>query len=814
MTAPSLQRPPQAAGLVHGGRVLRKEDGPLLTGAARFLDDVPCQGALHAVFVRSPLAHAVIQAIDADDARAMPGVVGVFTSADIGELYLPPVEDTPATFARPLLAVGRVLFAGEPVAAVVARTRTQAVDAAEAISVDYEPLAPVIDPEEALESGAPLLFPAHGSNVLAHLDDVADDPGALDGAEITVRARFVNQRVAPVPMEANGALAVAGLSPDQPVLTLWASVQAPHDAARIVAEVLGLDPAQVHVRVAAVGGAFGGKIPVYPEHVAVAWLARHLRAAVRWAETRSENLVAMTHGRGQVQHVELGAARDGRLTGLRVAVIQDVGAYASEAATLPPLTGLMASGPYRIPRIDFHAVSVLTNTTPVGAYRGAGRPEATWLLERALDMLALELRMDPAEVRRRNFIPSAAFPYRTPTGANYDSGDMTAALAAALSAAEYGELRKEQASRIERGDIWRLGIGIGSYVEVTGWGSEYACVEVDELGRFTVLTGTSPQGQGHETVWAQIVAETLGVSLDTVAVRHSDTVVVPRGEGTMGSRSLQVGGSAVRRASLSLLARATRLAAHLLRVSEADLDWQDGRIGVRWDPAASLSWEELAAAVADPSALPPGMEPGLRAENDFEMDDSTYPCGVHVAVVEVDIETGKVRLIRHVAVDDCGRRINPMVVEGQIHGGIAQGAAQALSESVRYDALGNPLTASLATYAMLSAADLPGFVTAEVVTPTERNPLGAKGVGESGTIGAGPAVHNAVIDALSHLGIRHIDTPMTPDRVWGAIRDAEVSADGKGGAHEAARPEWLDRGHRDTNDERSVDRRTLPPKVR
>jgi carbon-monoxide dehydrogenase large subunit len=484
-------------------------------------------------------------------------------------------------------------------------------------------------------------------------------------------------------------------------------------------------------------------------------------------------MVAMTHGRGQVQHVELGATLDGRILGLRVFVIQDIGAYASEAATLPPLTGLMASGPYRIPRIDFHAVCVVTTTTPVGAYRGAGRPEATWLLERALDMLAAELGIDPAEIRRRNFVPPQAFPYRTPTGAAYDSGDPGRALDIALRAAGYGELRQEQAARIDRAETWQLGIGISSYVEITGWGSEFASVEADDQGMFTVLTGTSPQGQGHETAWAQIVADTLGVSFDAVRVRHSDTQLVPRGEGTMGSRSLQVGGSAVFQASVALLDKARRLAAHLLQTSESDVRPFDGRIGIGDAPELSLSWGELAAAAADSASLPPGMQAGLVAQADFEMEESTYPFGAHVAVVEVDTETGKVKLIRHFAVDDCGRRINPMLVEGQVHGGIAQGAGQALFESFVYDELGNPLTSSLATYAMPSAAEFPAFVTVPLETPTDRNPLGAKGVGEGGTIGAGPAVHNAVIDALSNLGVRHIDMPVSPDRVWQAIRDAQ-----------------------------------------
>jgi aerobic carbon-monoxide dehydrogenase large subunit len=811
--APDLLEVP-APGRMLGRPVLRSEDRALLTGAAWYTDDVPCEGALQAVFVRSPIAHALVRSADADEARAMPGVVGVFTAGDIGGLRMPPVEDSPEVFARPLLAIGRVRFVGEPVAVVVARTRAQAMDAADAVAVDYEPLPPVIDPEAALAPGAPVLFQAHGSNLAISVDDVAEDPNALEGADIVVRARFVNQRVAPVPMEPNGALAIAGA---QPSVTLWASVQAPHDTRRIVAQVLGLDPAQVRVRTATVGGGFGGKIPTYPEHVVIAWLARHMGTPVRWSETRSENMVAMTHGRGQVQHVELGATLDGRVLGLRVFVIQDIGAYASEAATLPPLTGLMASGPYRIPRIDFHAVSVVTTTTPVGAYRGAGRPEATFLLERALDMLAAELGMDPAEIRRRNFIPPGAFPYRTPTGANYDSADLGRALEIALRAAGYSGLRQEQAARVGWGDTWQLGIGIGSYVEVTGWGSEFASVEAGDQGRFTVLTGTSPHGQGHETAWAQIVADTLGVSFDAVTVRHSDTLFVPRGGGTMGSRSLQVGGSAVFRASVALLDKARRLAAHLLAVNESDVRRFDGRIGVQAVPGLSFSWGELAIAAADSSSLPPGMEAGLRAQTDFEMEDSTYPSGVHVAVVEVDTETGKAKLVRHIAVDDCGHRINPMLVEGQVHGGIAQGAAQALFESFDYDEAGNPQTSSLATYAVPSAADLPAFVTVPLATPTDRNPLRAKGVGEGGTIGAGPAVQNAVIDALSHLGVRHIDMPMSPERVWQAIRDARRGVPGgheKGGWHGTAGSERPDSGDRHAHAGRWVDRRGVPPKIR
>jgi carbon-monoxide dehydrogenase large subunit len=418
--------------------------------------------------------------------------VGVFTAGDMAGLRMPPVEDSPEVFARPLLAVGRVRFVGEPVAVVVARTRAQAMDAADAVAVDYEPLAPVIDPEAALEPDAPILFQDHGSNLAIRVDDVAEDPGALEGAEIIVRARFVNQRVAPVPMEPNGALAIAGVGPDQPSVTLWASVQAPHDTRRIVAQVLGLEPGRVRIRTAAVGGAFGGKIPTYPEHVVIAWLARHMGSAVRWSETRSENMVAMTHGRGQVQHVELGATLDGRMLGLRVFVIQDIGAYASEAATLPPLTGLMASGPYRISRIDFHAVSVLTNTTPVGAYRGAGRPEATAAVERAIDLFAAEIGMDPADVRRKNLLPKFTEPHTTAFGAVYDSGDYAAALEKALAAAGYQDLRAEQAKRRAAGDVAQLGVGMSCYVEITGPGMEEggprenATVEVHPDGSATI----------------------------------------------------------------------------------------------------------------------------------------------------------------------------------------------------------------------------------------------------------------------------------------------------------------------------------------
>ena len=765
-------------GSILGHRVLRTEDPDLLTGRAQFLDDLPADGALHAVFVRSMFAHARIGAADASVAIAMPGVAGVVTAADLSMAPLGETEDVPAGLARPLLAEGIVRFVGEAYAVVLAESRAQAMDAAETIGADADPLPVVVDPLEALEPDATVLHVAHGSNVaLEH--EVAADPDALADAEFVIRARFVNHRVAPVPMETNGAQA----APDDPPggVTLWAPAQAPHWWRDILARLLELPEDLVRVVAPKVGGGFGAKIPIYPEHVVIAALALRFGRPIRWIEGRSESFVAMSHGRAQVQDVELGARRDGRVTGLRAMVVQDVGAYPGEGATLPPLTGLMASGPYEIPRIDFHASAVMTNTTPVGAYRGAGRPEATWFLERSMDMLAAELGLDPVEVRRRNLISPDAFPYTTPTDATYDSGRYEAALEKALALAGYEDLREEQAARREREDPVQLGIGVSVYVEVTGWGSEFGSVRVGEDGAVTVRSGTAPQGQGHETAYAQIAAGVLGVPVDAVTVVHSDTAAVPRGEGTMGSRSLQVGGSSVLRASEAVVDKARRLAAHLLESSEEDVGLPEGgRVGVIGVPASSLSWKELAEAARDPSRLLPTMSPGLEAEADFEIADSTYPFGAHVAVVEVDTRTGDARPVRHIAVDDCGRILNPMLVEGQVHGGVAKGMAQALFEAMVYDDGGNPLTSNLATYAMPSAAELPSFETSNTQTPTPLNPLGAKGIGESGTIGSGPAVHGAVVDALSHLGVRHVDMPLSPERLWRAIRAAGTDA---GGVH-------------------------------
>ena len=793
---PTERRVPQVG-------VLRTEDHGLLTGTTPYLEDVTCEGALHAVFVRSAMAHARIGATDAVEAGRMPGVVGVFGAADLPGMRMPVAEDLPDGLRRPLLATGVVRFVGEPFAVVLASTRAQAMDAAELVGVEYDPLPVVTDPVRSLRADAPLLFPDHGSNVALRLrEGNHDDP--LDGAHVVVRGRFLNQRVAPVPLEVNGGLAI----PEDDRLTLWLSCQATHASRSGIAEAIGLDRSAIRVRTAAVGGGFGAKIPPYAEQAVIAALALRLGRPVRYVETRSENFVAMTHGRDQLQEIEIGATRDGRLVGLRARIVADLGAYPDEGATLPASTAMMAVGPYDIPRLDLEIRGVLTNKTPLGSYRGAGRPEATALIERAVDMVAAELGLDPADVRRRNFI--RGFPAETVAGASYDSGDYKAVLDEALRLSGYDGLRREQADRRRRGDRSLLGIGIGSYVEVTGWGSEYARLAVAEDGSVSVITGSSPQGQGHETAFSQIVSHRLRVPIDSISVRHSDTAIVPRSEGTMGSRTLQVGGSAVLGAADELIERARALAAYLLKVAPDDVVLSEqGRFEVRGVPGPSVSWADLGRAAADP---PEGVGP-LDVEHDFEIQDSTYPFGTHVAVVQVDAETGDARLVRHVAVDDCGFVLNPTLVQGQVHGGVAQGAAQALYESVIYDETGTPLTSNLTTYGFPTAADLPSFETANTQTPTPRNPLGAKGIGESGTIGAIPAVQNAVVDAVSHLGVRHVDMPASPERVWRAIADARARAR-SGGRDGTIGPERPDRGDRDPDAGGLLGGRDVAPAIR
>jgi len=748
-----------------GVPALRSEDPRFLRGRGRYLENIEIPGALHAAFVRSIMPHAKVVGVDVSAALALPGVADVYIATDLALAPLPPsgtVEgdsevELEGLFSREPLARDVVRFVGEIVAVVAAETAGQAVDAAEMVGVEYDELPVVVDVEAAVADGAPLLWPAFGTNV-AHAFGPTSDEDPLEGAEVVVRGRFVNQRVAPAPMETNG---IAVVPADDGTFTVWASTQIPFDVRDDLAETLGVGRDRVRAIAPDVGGAFGAKLQIYAEYHAVAAVAARLGRPVRWQETRSESMVSLTHGRAQVQTVELGARRDGTLVGIRAEILADMGAYPI-GAFMPGTTQEMLCGVYRIPRVACSGRSVVTNTTPVAPYRGAGRPEATALIERAMDMLATELEMDPVELRRRNFIPPEEFPHTTVTGVTCDSGDYEKSLDEALSLVGYDTLRAEQAARRARGDGVCLGVGVATYVEITAFGGrEFAAVEIGEDGLATVSVGTTPAGHGHETAFAQLASASLGIPFEHVTVVHSDTGLVARGEGTWGSRSLQIGGSSVFEQVEAVVEKGREVAAALLEVDPVDVERVEGGFAVLGAPDRSIGWAEVAAASDGGS---------LRAEGRFRQRGSTFPFGAHVAVVEVDTATGHVRLLRHVAVDDCGRILNPALVQGQQHGGLGQGIAQALFEEVLYDESGNPVTSTLATYQMPSAADLPSFETSNTETPTDLNPLGAKGIGESATIGSTPAVQNAVVDALSHLGVRHIDLPLTPERVWRTLR--------------------------------------------
>jgi carbon-monoxide dehydrogenase large subunit len=754
-------------GSILGTAVRRVEDPDLLTGAGTYVGNLALEGVLHLAFVRSPHAHALVGGIDTAEAAAAPGVVAVFTAADLdlpahhGLFVVNP--DLP----RPPLARDRVRFVGEAVAVVVAETGAAAVDAAELVLVDYEPLPAVVDPEAALDPASEPQFPELGSNLAAGVRAPAE-PDPLADAEVVVRARMVNQRLAVMPLEGNAIAVEPG---SDGALTIHVSTQMPHGFQKQAVTLFGLDPERVRVVAPHVGGAFGGKAGMLAEHTVAIGAARALRRPVRWVETRSENLVSMPHGRAQIGYYELGLTRAGRITGLRARVVADAGAYAGFGGGLalgPTYT--MSQGVYDIPAIGYDAAVALTNTTPVGAFRGAGRPEAAAYLERLLDLAADELGMDPVEIRRRNLLDPAGFPVTTVPGARYDVGDYDLPLREALRLARYDELRAEQAARREAGDAVQLGIGVCVYVEITagGGGSEFGSVTVHADGSATISAGTSGHGQGHPTSFAMLASERLGIPMARIRFVQSDTAAVPRGGGTGGSRSLQMGGSAVHAAAGEVLEQARRRAAAMLEAAVDDVELtEDGEFGVAGVPGATLTWARVAqAAESDGAPLAVALDAG--------QDGATFPFGAHVAVVEVDTETGFVRPVRHVAVDDCGRILNPLLVTGQQHGGLAQGMAQALYEEVLFDADGQPLTGTLADYRMPTAADLITFDTANTETPTPLNPLGAKGIGESATIGATPAVQNAVVDALRPLGVRHVDLPCTPQRVWTAIRDARA----------------------------------------
>jgi carbon-monoxide dehydrogenase large subunit len=750
-----------------GTRVLRTEDPRFLTTGGIYTYDVQLPGACHVHFVRSATAHARIRSIDVSAALAQPGVIAAFTGADLADLPLLtlPVPGISDKMGQPPLARDVVRYVGEPVAVVVTEGPYQGEDAADLVDIDYEPLPPVVDPAGAASGGTVLLFPAEGSNVAATFGDPAALAADLfDGCEVVVSRTIVNQRVAPAPMETRAAAA----SWADGKLTAWIPNQGAQGTRRGLAQLLGMDPAQIRVVTPDVGGAFGAKFGADPEHAVVCWVARRLGRPARWAETRNENMIGMTHGRAQWQTVTIGGSRDGTVMAYRLEILQDAGAYPRFGAFLPMLTIMMSPGPYAFPRAEAVARSVVTNTTPVGAYRGAGRPEATAAVERAIDLFAAEIGMDPADVRRKNLLPGFTEPHTTAFGAVYDSGDYTAALETALETAGYSDLRAEQAKRRADQDVVQLGIGLSVYVEITGGGAEAggprenATVEVHPDGSATILTGTSPHGQGHSTVWAMLASAELGIAVDKITVKWGDTDLIPEGGGTGGSRSLQQGGAAVQQASRELLEEARRRAAGELEVRPADLLFDAGvsAFTVAGDPDMSVPLARLAE------------KDRLFVRAVFLAPGATFPFGAHVAVVEVDTQTGKAVLRRMVTVDDAGTVINPLIAEGQRHGGIAQGAAQAFLEEVIYDEDGNPMTASFADYPFLTATEVPSFELADMQTPTSYNPLGAKGLGEAGTIGATPAVQNAIIDAVAHLGVRHIDMPASPQRVWQALRDA------------------------------------------
>ncbi|MCO8125986.1 xanthine dehydrogenase family protein molybdopterin-binding subunit [Acidimicrobiia bacterium EGI L10123] len=753
-------------GSILGTRVVRTEDPELLRGAGRYVADLPLEDPLHAVFVRSDTAHGTITSIEVEEARAMPGVVAVWTAADLGVGPHHGFVRLHDDFIRAPLAEDRVRFVGEAFAVVLAETPAQGEDAAAMVWADIDPLPASVDPEDALAPDATPIVPGRDDNLA--VSESSDAPLDLEAvSDVVVRGRYVNQRVAVAPMEVH---CFAAAPAEDGRLTVWPANQFPHLVKGGLARALGMEPDQIHVITPRVGGGFGGKAGPQHEYTVVAAAARRLGRPVVWVPGRSEEMQAMPHGRGQIQYAELGCRADGTFTGLRVHLVGDAGAYPGVGAALPGGTRRMSHGTYAFPAIEFDIAVAVTNTTPVGAYRGAGRPEATALLERLVDQAAHELDIDPIRLRELNLLGDDVFPFTTLTGNTYDSGRYLLPLRTAADVVGYDDLRREQAERRERGDTRQLGIGVAVYVEITAGGGakENGRVEVHPDGTATIFAGTSAHGQGHQTSYAMLVSAQTGIPVEDIVLVDGDTDRIPEGGGTGGSRSMQLGGSAVNQATEALVDAARSLAARLLEADEADIvvDTSTGTVGVQGVPARGLAWSELATRAAEEDGGP------LAGDALFEQAGATFPFGAHIAVAEVDTETGKTRLVRHVAVDDCGTVINQLLVEGQQHGGIGSGIGQALYEEVRFDEDGNPLTSNFADYGFPSAAEMPSFDVRSTETPSPLNPLGAKGIGEAATIGSTPAVQNAVIDAVSHLGVRHIDMPCTPQRVWEAIESA------------------------------------------
>jgi aerobic carbon-monoxide dehydrogenase large subunit len=772
-----------------GSRIKRREDPRLIMGRGTYVDDVQLPRMTYASILRSPYAHARIRSINVDQAKALPGVVAVLTGADLQGKNVPCGWTLPdmKVAPHPALAVGKVRYTGDAVAVVVAEERYIARDALDLIEVDYEPLPVVVDAEKAIQPGAPQLHEEVPQNT-TFVWKVAggDTEKAFREAEVVVKERLVNQRLIPNAIEPRGM--VAQYNPGSGDLTLWTATQIPHLVRLLLSMVMGLPEQKIRVIAPEIGGGFGSKLYLYPEEVIVATLAKTTGRPVKWIEERRENYVATTHGRDHVQYVEVAAKRDGTITGLRVKCIANMGAYLSTFAPGIPtiLFGLMLAGNYRIPNIFCEVTGVHTNTTLVDAYRGAGRPEATYLVERAVDLTARELGIDPAEIRRRNFVPANAFPHTTATGVTYDSGNYQPTLERALEIVGYQQLRQEQERLRKEGKY--LGIGVTTYVEICGMapsqvlgavgagagGWESATVRVHPTGKVTVYSGASSHGQGHETAFAQIVGDGLGVPFEDVEVVHGDTAQVQFGIGTFGSRSAAVGGMAAVMSVNKIEEKAKKIAAFLLEAAEADLVFEGGQFFVKGTPGRGITIQQVAFAAYVPHKYPTGLEPGLEATSFYDPSNFTWPFGSHVAVVEVDPETGIVKLRRYIAVDDCGRVINPLLVDGQIHGGLAQGIAQALFEEAVYDENGQLISGSLMDYAVPKADDLLNFELDRTETPSPVNALGVKGIGEAGTIASSAAIVNAVVDALAPFGVKHLDMPLKPERVWQAIQQAQA----------------------------------------
>ncbi|HXV83037.1 MAG TPA: xanthine dehydrogenase family protein molybdopterin-binding subunit [Candidatus Binatia bacterium] len=755
-----------------GAKVKRREDPGLIRGLGQYVDDVNLPKTLHVAILRSPYAHATIKGLETDAACQHPGVVAVVTGAEIkDEIGTLPVSGGNETLRVPkhyVLAVDKVCYVGEGVAAVVAEDRYTARDALDLIRVEYEPLPVVSDPEKALALGAPVIHSEWPDNVAFRSEQKQGNLAeAFKEADKIVKQRIVHQRLAPIAIEARGV--VAHYLPSDKELTVWSSTQIPHMLRTHLSQMLKRPEKEIRVIAPEVGGAFGSKLNVYAEEALLGYLALKLNRPVKWSEGRSENFRATIHGRGQLGEVEAAVKKDGTILGLRYKVIADIGAYHQLfTPAIPPFTGLMLSGCYKIPAISMELTAVFTNKMSTDAYRGAGRPEATCVIERMVDRIAQELKLDRVKVRKKNFPKPSEFPFKTATGLAYDSGNYELALAKALKLAGYQKLRRDQKQLRSRGRY--MGIGLSTYVEICAMGPkgmwEYGKVEVEPNGKVKVLSGASPNGQGQETSFAQIVADELGVEIDDITVVHGDTASVPRGIGTFGSRSMAVGGTAIYQSAQKVKEKAREIASHLLEVDPDDLNFAEGRFSVKGVPKKGFTVQQLAQAAQVAKSLPKGMEPGLAADAQFEPDNFTFPFGTHICVVEVEPQTGKIEIKKYIAVDDCGKVINPLLVDGQIQGGIVQGVGQALFEEVIYDENGHILTGSLMDYALPRAADLPRLNLARTETPTPVNPLGIKGIGEAGSIGSTPAVVNAVVDALAPFGVEHIDMPLTPQKIW------------------------------------------------